>query len=56
MKRTIVACVLILCSSTQAFAWGNTGHQVVAYIDYQQLTAAQKSRVDALVKLNPCYN
>jgi hypothetical protein len=56
MKRTILVCILILCISKQAFGWGTTGHEVVAYIAYQQLTQAQRKRIDALVKLNPCYS
>lgn len=56
MKRIILVCILILGISERAFGWGTTGHEVVAYIAYQQLTQAQRNRVDALVRLNPCYS
>jgi hypothetical protein len=36
-------------------AWFNGGHMVVAYIAYQNLTAETRTRVDALLKLNPMY-
>jgi hypothetical protein len=37
------------------FAWGAIGHMTVAYVAYQELTPATKSRVRDLLKLNPDY-
>jgi len=41
--------------SVDASAWGTKGHMMVAFIAYQQLTAATRARVDALVALNPQF-
>jgi hypothetical protein len=43
-----------LVSSVQA--WNGTGHMVVAYIAYRNLTSETQARVDALLKLNPMYS
>jgi S1/P1 Nuclease len=46
---------LVLCGiSAPVFAWGNKGHETVAYIAYQKLDDAVRKRVDDLVALNPC--
>jgi hypothetical protein len=46
----------ILCAATGPLhAWNDTGHMTVAYIAYQNLTPETKTRVDALLKLNPRY-
>jgi hypothetical protein len=51
-----MALVLIFfISGVPAFAWGNKGHEVVAYIAYQTFDGAMKARVNALVALNPCF-
>jgi hypothetical protein len=39
--------------SVDASAWGTKGHMMVAFIAYQQLTAATRARVDALIGMNP---
>src|ERR1017187_789367 len=36
-------------------AWNGTGHMIVAYIAYKNLTATTRAKVDALVRLNPVY-
>lgn len=40
-------------TSGSAFAWGNEGHQIVALIAERNLTVAAKSKVDALLALEP---
>ncbi len=60
MKRIHRALALILiyllAFNTQLFGWGAVGHMAVAYIAYNRLTPATKSRVRALLKQNPDYN
>jgi len=45
----------VLAIAQVATAWNGKGHEVVAYIAYQHLTPQVRAKVDALVKLNPCY-
>lgn len=45
--------VLALGSQQEIWAWGNTGHEAVAYIAWQQMTPAVRKRVIALLKLVP---
>lgn len=56
-KKRLFAVVLALClfGRVQAFAWNSIGHMAVAYVAYQQLTPAEKTRVAVLLKLNPYY-
>lgn len=54
--RRILTVVLALCFGIpQAYAWGNRGHELVAYIAYTHLDPATQKKVDALIQLNPCY-
>jgi hypothetical protein len=54
--KTFLAVVLMLVSASAAQAWNGEGHEIVAYIAYQHLDPATKAKVDALLKLNPCFN
>jgi len=36
-------------------AWNGTGHMVVAYMAYKNLTPKTRARVDVLIKMNPMY-
>jgi hypothetical protein len=47
--------LLIYASIEPARGWNPHGHQVVAFIAYQHLTPAAKTRVLALLKLNPMF-
>jgi hypothetical protein len=48
---------LALVISTQsANAWFDGGHMTVAYIAYKNLTPETRSRIDALLQLNPMYS
>lgn len=50
----VVALVgLELCQP--ALAWNSIGHMTVAWAAYQQLTPAEKARVNVLLQLNPNY-
>jgi hypothetical protein len=54
MSRKIVSLLFalaLLCSQTPAFAWGDTGHMVVAQIAYSRLNPTAAARVAELVKL-----
>ena len=44
---------LALAAPPEIHAWGNTGHEAVAYVAWQQLTPAVQKRVIALLKLVP---
>ncbi len=56
-SKTVATFLLaLLISSLPAQAWDGYGHMAIAYLAYQSLTAATKSRVDQLVALNPYYS
>lgn len=48
-------CALFALLPSPLFAWGGIGHMTVAYVAYQNLTPAAKTRVRDLLKLNPDY-
>ena len=54
LMRRVMAIALLLCGVLQAHAWGNRGHQLVAYIAYENLDAGTRAKVDALIQRNPC--
>jgi hypothetical protein len=55
MRRIILLTLLVFACSRTSLAWNGKGHEVVAYIAYQHLDASTRAKVDALLKLNPCY-
>jgi hypothetical protein len=48
-----MATIAVVTWSQLAFAWGGTGHQVVANLAYSQLSPKAKSEVDRLLALEP---
>jgi hypothetical protein len=44
---------LLLLTPPQALGWGNTGHEAVAYVAWQQMTPAARTRAIELIKLVP---
>ena len=56
LRRAVVAACLCVIATQTAFAWDDEGHMAVAYVAYKRLTDAARTRVDALLKLNPFYN
>jgi hypothetical protein len=57
-KRFYYVLVVCLCVLTenQAVAWNNIGHMAVAYVAWQNLSPALRTRVSTLVKANPKYS
>lgn len=55
MKRILVVALILFCGVVRAYAWGNRGHELVAYIGYMNLDAQTKGKVDTLLQHNPCY-
>ena len=57
--RNRLCCVVLLClfalNGARAFAWNSVGHMTVAYIAWRNLTPAERTRVTALIELNPLY-
>jgi hypothetical protein len=51
----VVAALSLLLISSPVQAWFGSGHMVVAYIAYQNLTPQTRTHVDALLKLNKMY-
>ena len=51
MKRLAfsLVCILMLLDSTQAFAWGAKGHDIVAAIAEQHLTPKAKRKINKLL-------
>ena len=56
--KKVLTCVLtyLLIFNGPVFAWNNMGHMAVAYVAYQHLNEATKTRVDKLLRLNPDYH
>jgi hypothetical protein len=55
IRLAIVATLLsiFLATPPQALAWGNTGHEAVAYVAWQQMTTAARARAIELLKQVP---
>ena len=49
----LVAFTTALVTSPRAVAWGNAGHEAVAYVAWQQMTPAARARAIELIKLVP---
>lgn len=43
--------ILLLFLTTQAMAWDSTGHRLISYIAYQNLTPVAKARIDQLTNI-----
>ena len=57
LRRALIAFVLpLLVVMPRAWGWGSPGHMAVAYVAYQKLDPAIKTRVQQLLKLNPNYS
>jgi len=56
VRNICLIALSILVLANTAFAWNGKGHEVVAYVAYQHLDAATRTKVNALLKRNPCYN
>ncbi len=56
MIRARLFCFLLFVLAPSAlFAWGPIGHMTVAYVAYEQLSPAAKTRARDLLRLNPDY-
>ncbi|HKC93829.1 MAG TPA: S1/P1 nuclease [Nitrospira sp.] len=55
MKAPVLTIIAILCLTTNAVAWNELGHMIVAASAYDQLTPEVRQRVAILLKLNPKY-
>jgi len=49
LGHRVLSLSIILITSPQALAWGNTGHEAVAYVAWQQMTPAARARVIELL-------
>jgi hypothetical protein len=54
-RIALAACSILLIASAPTFAWNDEGHMGIAFLAYQKLRPVTKSRVNALLKLNPYY-
>jgi len=55
MKAPVLTIIAILCLTTNAVAWNELGHMIVAASAYDQLTPEVRQKVAVLLKLNPKY-
>jgi hypothetical protein len=55
LRSVVVVAVCMIFTLRTAQGWNSIGHMTVAYVAYQQLTPAQKTRVATLLALNPNY-
>lgn len=51
-----VVVVLIAGVGAPTYAWNSFGHMAVAYVAYQKMTPQARTRVKALLAMNPKYN
>ncbi|MBI3866031.1 MAG: S1/P1 nuclease [Planctomycetia bacterium] len=56
MRRLAVALTVLFVLSTQALAWHDGGHKIVAAIAFRQLTPAKQAAVAKLLKEHPRFN
>jgi hypothetical protein len=56
--KTLITAILaaVLLSTSSVWAWDSDGHMQVAEIAWKHLTAASRTRVTTLLKLNPNYS
>lgn len=50
LKRAVLLSVALLSVASSSFAWGRTGHQVVANVAQERLSPAARKAVAALLK------
>jgi len=53
IKILVFSLLLAALFSVNSYAWNDSGHMMVALIAYQKLTLRARTRVDALVAMNP---
>lgn len=56
IRRPLAVTLVLTMFNLPMFGWGSVGHMAVAYVAYQGLHPATRTRVDALLKLNPDYH
>jgi len=56
VRRTLAVLLVFLFVCPPSFAWGPNGHMAVAYVAYQNLDPAVRTKANALIKLNPYYH
>jgi hypothetical protein len=54
MRKLVFTVLITLAFVRNASAWNTRGHEIVAYIAYEQMDSATRAKVDALVQKNPC--
>jgi S1/P1 Nuclease len=52
----ILLAFLLFAAPTQLWGWGNTGHEAVAYVAWQQMTPAARARALELLKRVPALD
>lgn len=55
MRRFLALLLSLLLLASSSYGWFGFGHMAVAYIAYQHLDPAVKTRVDTLISKNPSY-
>lgn len=55
MRFAVAILLSVLTACAPVFAWNDEGHMAVAYLAYQRLRPAIRTRVASLLKLNPYY-
>lgn len=55
-RFAVLVLTAMLFLNLPSFAWDAVGHMAVAYMAYQQLTPAARTRANALIALNPDYS
>jgi hypothetical protein len=53
--RHLLACIFALLFASPAMAWIDTGHRIIAFAAWEELTPATKAKVGAILKQHPRY-
>src|SRR5215470_16174534 len=56
MRRIVAVALTTVLLASPLLAWDDTGHMVVAYIAYKNLSDSTRMRVDGLLTMNPKYH
>ena len=56
MRTLMVALVVALCPLRAAFAWGDTAHQAICEIAFQEVSDTTRTRIKALILQDPQFS
>jgi len=55
MRRALAVIAVLLVVSSQAFAWSDAGHKIIASIAFSRLTLPERETVVSILMAHPRY-